>query len=686
LGKKQGDAVKPAKLFFVIFCLCLSTLFIDAQPATEDAAVELPLRRIALFSSGIAYVEHAGPVGQGSGSEIRLTFDADALNDVLQSLTVNDPSSASPSVRYAAENSLWRTLRSFRIDLSGMPGLGEILNGLRGEELEVSIPNPVRGRIVAVEYRPQGTEAWLVLAASHGIQTIAVSSIVSFRFIDERLNLDLHRSLDTIMASQNDDSRTLLLSLDTPEGSAGSRTVLVSYVLPAPVWKVSYRLDLSGTAPFLQAWAIVDNDSNTDWDNVELSLVIGRPVSFIQNLYAPFRLSRPVLPLSIAGLAEGRTHEAGDAEFAKQNDSLSSMAFSAPQGVPAPASAMQRSVMERQDSPRTLVRSTAENAEAKASGDQFLFTFKNPITLAQRQSTMLPLVQGNVRAERTLLFSGVRSSNGATIHPELAAELTNTSGMRLPAGPITVYDAGIFAGNALIEFFPENEKRFITFGEDMSVTGNVLPSTLRVVSTVSIANGIMTINRRLIHEKVYRIRNASDDPKTIVIEHPITAGAELSVPESSSERTAGLYRFSRNLPARDILSFTVREETPLSERITLGTLQSDILLSYASNQEIPEQVRAVLTQAIELKRAADEAASIQNQLEVRHSRLIAEQDRVRSNVQTVGSDNPQGQEFLLRLIALDGDIDAVSAEIIEAEREVERTRRAYEDYVSVIRI
>ena len=701
--------------FFTVFCLAFSGFFAHAQAAQEwgrgaaapaaaapqhGSPPELPLRRIALFSSGIAHFEHSGTIAPSASgpTEILLSFDAGAVNDVLKSLVINDPASRSPSVRYDSENTLWRTLRSLRIDLSGMPGIVEILNGQRGAELEVFAPAPIRGRILGVEhgpsaivrqmhgFPPSSDEARLSLVTPQGIRLISINDIASFRFIDERINADLTRALDLILASQDDGTRNLTVTLDGRE----SREVFLSYVIPAPVWKVSYRLDLSGETPFLQGWAIVDNDSDTDWQDVELSLVIGRPVSFIQNLFPPHHVFRPMLPLSIAGIAEGRAHEGGwdiaaerqgrmmlrAAPEAEMMVMMDQAQFAAPRAA-APAAPMPAAA---------VAGGVVQTAEAAAAGDQFLFTLPNPVTLDRRQSAMLPLVEGTVQAERTLIFSGARAASGATIHPEIGVELTNTSGMKLPAGPITVYDGGIFAGNALIDFFPEGDRRFITFGEDLSVTGNVTTSAARHITAVSISGGVMTISRRQSHERVYTIRNASDEARRIVIEHPLTRGAELVEPAAADDRTAALYRFNRNLAARETLTFTVREETPISERITLTHLRPDTFLSFATNQEIPANVRAVLNRAIELRRIADEAAAAQNQLVSQRTWLISEQERTRRNLEAVGIQSPQGQEFLGRLVALDNDIAGMTVRIEEAAQETQRTRREYENFLATINI
>ena len=61
----------------------------SASPAQET---DLPLRRIALLSSGVGYFEHSGVVGGSvdamatAPAEILLRFDAAAVNDALKSL------------------------------------------------------------------------------------------------------------------------------------------------------------------------------------------------------------------------------------------------------------------------------------------------------------------------------------------------------------------------------------------------------------------------------------------------------------------------------------------------------------------------------------------------------------------------------------------------------------------------
>jgi outer membrane murein-binding lipoprotein Lpp len=327
-----------------------------------------------------------------------------------------------------------------------------------------------------------------------------------------------------------------------------------------------------------------------------------------------------------------------------------------------------------------------ETASGRAAGDQFEFTLKNPVTLDRRQSAMLPLVEGSIKAEKILIFSGARALGGATINPAISAELVNTSGMKLPAGPITVYEGGTYAGDALIEFFPENEKRLISYGEDLSVGGSVASSGTRFITAANISGGVMTITRRQSYDKVYTIKNVSSQIKKLIIEHPITSGSELVEPKEADDRTASLYRFIMDLPANETITFTVREETPVYERITLAQLRADTFLSYASNQEIPANVREVFAKAIELKKVADDAAAAQSRLETQMTRLTSDQDRIRRNLEAAGNQTPQGQEYLKRMAALDDEIDDLKKQIEAAMQETQRARAEYDSYLATVKI
>ncbi|MDL2286898.1 DUF4139 domain-containing protein, partial [Desulfococcaceae bacterium OttesenSCG-928-F15] len=646
-----------------------------AFSAQTDQDTDIPVKRIALFSSGVGFFEHSGKLA-GSAT-LPLPFSVEALNDVLKSLIVHDPGTKSPLLTYPSEETLERTLKSLKIDLSGNPGLPQILAHLRGAELEVISSEKITGRILGVESRTlrdrdgfMREEAFLSLSTKSGIRMIALSEISSFNFTDSKIGQDLNRALDLILSSRDDKTRNLFLHLpgDT------NREVSFAYVIPAPVWKVSYRLDLSRQNPLLQGWAIVENVGDTDWENVELSLVTGRPVSFIQNLYQPYHLSRPVIPLSIAGYAEATTFDSGYETL--ESEIAFSMADEMPRKV------MMRS-MAKAAAPDAIPMgsNSYETATGSAVGDQFSFTVKRPVNLPRQQSAMIPMVEAKLEARKLSVFSGAKAFSGQNSHPSLCAELVNTTGMKLPAGPITVFDGGTYAGDALIEFLPEKEKRLIAFGEDLSVTGSMGASSRQEISKVLISKGAMILSRKNIYGKKYTFKNASTTDRKLMVEHPFIQNAKLSKPAKYDEKTGSLYRFTMALAAGKEMVFEVLEEMIVTENISLTQMNLNTLLSYSRNKEIPANVRTAFETAMGLKRAVDSDEAHLKRIQTRRDDKITNQDRIRKNLEAAGNTTSQGKEYLKRLAEEDQAIDQMELEIEAAKKKLEASKKAYEKYL-----
>jgi hypothetical protein len=669
--------MKNKIIFFTLFAF---TACLWAQGLQEN---NIPLKKVVILTSGLAYYEHSGSINGQAG--VNLPFKLETVNDALKTLVISDPSSSNPSVTYQSSNTLIQTLRSLNIDLSDMPGIAAILSKLIGAEIEIASPTAYTGRITSVEYRQimnangmMTNEPWLILRTKDGLLSFNIKDISSIKFKDSAIEKDLDRALDLIAASRNTLSRQLLVNLP----GSGRRNVSISYVIPSPVWKVSYRLDLGASKPLFQGWAIIDNDSDTDWNNIELSLVAGRPASFIQELYPPYYVYRPVLPLSIAGAAPAASYETSAYMAADEAEMQSKQRADYDYGMGRERAAAEPSPSAPRasgGSSSNLTGGVVDTAGGNNAGGQFEFTIKNPVSLNRRMSAMFPLVESTLEARKLLIYSGTGR------FPRLGAELTNTSKMKLPAGPITVYDGGVYAGDALIEFWNENEKRLISFGEDLSVTASTGNTSTNVISKVNVSQGFMTITRLLNYIKTYTFINSGSEQKLLVTEHTKTSNTELVSPKAD-EQTTSAYRFNVTLAANKQTVLTVTEQRPISERITLLPLRLDSLISYSSNQEIPANVRQAFAKAVELKRACDAADLSVREITDRRERLVSDQDRIRKNLEAAGNQTQQGQEYLRRLVSLDAEIDAIASELQKANANAKAAKDAYEKYLAELNL
>src|SRR5690606_23229956 len=75
------------------------------------------------------------------------------INDILKSLVLIDLDGGRiGGVTYPSQDPLEKTLRSFQVDIAGNPGLGDLLNQLRGSRVTItSQAERVAGTILGVE-------------------------------------------------------------------------------------------------------------------------------------------------------------------------------------------------------------------------------------------------------------------------------------------------------------------------------------------------------------------------------------------------------------------------------------------------------------------------------------------------------------------------------------------------------
>lgn len=283
-----------------------------AVSAQSPAVTVLPITRVVLYKSGIGFFEHLATV---TGNQaLAVQFTGDQLDDVLKSLTAVDLGNGRVAgISYDSPTPSERRLRALRVPLTPDATSIELLQALRGARVEVRTGNGVAttGRVLQAERRTraQGDGAaaeqdeLTVVSDAGEIATLEIGRTTRVRIVDADLRQDVGRYLD--IASTNSDRSQRRVVLSTV--GTGSRQVLVSYVGEAAVWKTTYRLVFPATgerAPVLQGWALVDNVSASDWNDVELSLVAGAPQAFRQTLSAPLFVTRPLVPLAAAsGLA-----------------------------------------------------------------------------------------------------------------------------------------------------------------------------------------------------------------------------------------------------------------------------------------------------------------------------------------------------------------------------------------------
>ncbi len=642
----------------------LSPVFILAMAASLPGA-DLPIREVILYKHGVGFFERAGKLE--AGDTARIDFKADDMNDVLKSLTITDRSGGKISgVRYDASEPLEERLKNFPFAVGAGSTLAAFLDQMKGARIELKqYTRPgvaaeviegviVSGRVVKSGEKSADVESITLLTDSGEMRTYDLASASSIKFTDAKLQGLLKDYLSVLNGARSKDRRSVYID----SIGAAARDLVASYMTPSPVWKSSYRLLFPQQGePTLEGWAIVDNTSGDDWNGVRLSVVSGRPISFITQLYAPKYVTRPnaeladnlaAAPMVFDGPVNGRL-AAREEQYAKK------FAPPAPSGAvgglidPSEKDALLYRpgaglTMAQQQNPvtRSGRSSFASTAESRDVGDLFEYSFSSPVTVKKGESAMLPFLQQKVGARKLLIY---REEFG--VNPQNAAEVTNSTGKTLDGGPITVYDAGSYAGEALVETVKAGDKRLISYGVDLGTRITTkFDSSRNVVREIHANRGNLTSKYAMEEVRTFTIKNVDAKAKTLIIEHPQRQGYKLLEPAKASETTANANRFEVKLAASATDTFVLREERVYDQTVSVTSMTPDTISVWLENKVLSAAGRRQMEQIAAKKRdiANNEMAIAETTGSI--NQLTQDQTRFRANIQSLN--NVKNQQDLVQ--------------------------------------
>lgn len=682
-----------------------------ALVTTVGADPALPIRNVVMFSSGVGYFQRSGRV-DGTAT-IPLQFRIDQVNDILKSLVILDPAGNVKPVTYTTKDSLGQRLQAVGLQLDGEETLGSVLRHFQGARVRVFMgAETIEGRILSVSIKTikiPGKEdsvtqqEVLNLMTEGGLRAVPLDQVTQIKLLDERLDAQLRESLALLAGGLDDQKRTVELHF----GGNAAREVRAGYLQEMPVWKTSYRLVLDAKQkPFLQGWANVENTTDEDWNEVRLSLVSGRPISFIQDLYQPLYIPRPVVAPQVIGSPNPQTYGEALNESAapeapptnapkpstvlgrqRKTDRAADMGGAArgpmgPAGIVEGLADSVNGLMVNGPTSDQLARNVAQ-AQGAERGELFEYAIRQPVTLPKQQAAMVPIIGDTIEGEAVSIYD---PDSDAT-HALNGFRLKNNTGLHLSGGPITVFRDGTYAGDGQINNVQPDETRLISYAVDLDlVVDRKGPNYDQQTVSLSEKNGVLVISRKQRNARLYTFRNKSDRAKSVIVQQTIEPAFNLVEPKEPYEKTPTAYRFKVEVPAKKTVEYHVTTERPLSETVALLDMDINALISYTKNAQASDKLKAALGQVVVLRR---KVIDLQTQRSVAENELNAinqEQSRIRQNMGQLDRNSTLYQQYVKKLTDQETRVDQLQTEITRlraAEVEAQKELRAYVDTVTV---
>jgi hypothetical protein len=723
----------------------------STPPANQaDSAARLPVTRVILYKNGVGYFEHAGHV-RGS-QDVNVDFTTAQLNDVLKSLTVLDLGKGRiTGVSYNSNAPLAKRLGSLHLPVGENPTTAQFLDALRGARLEVkSGSESATGRLLSIDEREipiKGDQKITVdqisiVSDSGEVRVFDMTPGTSVRVAEKEVNEEVGKYLGLVASTRDQDLRRMTIST----AGDGERDLLVSYISEVPVWKSTYRIVIPNDGkPLLQGWAIVDNTVGEDWRNVELALVAGAPQSFVQELSQPYYTRRPVIPLPENALLTPQTHEATLEEQSEVVNGQLREPTRIPAGVvggvpggvaggssggPVQGNFDRLENYAKVKEPQRLSgkgagigggvgygpgtgggtgggafhgsterlglgpNSAAEMADSLEGatstaqthdlGDLFEYKLKDRVTIRKNQSALVPILQSRIDAEKVSVWNPSESS------VLRALWVNNTSDLTLDGGSFNVLEGEAFAGEGLMDPIKPGEKRILSYAADLGVLVDAKQKAENQhVTKVIIAHGTMTQMTQERQENTYTIRNRDAAARTVVIEHPASAGWKLTDDQTPAESSASFHRFRLSVEPKKTTTLTVKEYRPIQNSYQLTNVTDDQIKYFLVQKMIDIETERVLRKVILQK---NDIAQLDATIAGRRTQISGisdDQQRVRENMKALkGSAEEKAlvERYVKELNEQEDRMQSLRHEITDLQQKRESAQKTLNETVEALQM
>lgn len=654
----------------------LLSLSVGVGSAQEPDGGVPPVREVVLSSAGLAEYTRVVEADRLIDGQERLSIptrlaDVDdalksflALGDGVQGVELRLPSSAVVADVFAGLPFQPEDVQSMDRLLSRLPGAQIVLRVLGEGEQE---PRTITGRVMGVttpDTCPEGEvckAVVLVRTDAGGLERITLDDGVQVSLEDSSSLAAVDRGLEALSKDGSPNNRIIEATIrTTPE----SGPVFLSTVLAAPIWKTAYRASVGseGSVVF-QAWAVVENATQEDWEDVRLTLASGSPRTLHADLYARQYGARERVQ---TGAASG----AGKMAFAR---ALSAdMVAEQAQPMPAPYGGM-------------------ADLEVAQSGDDALvgarFTLPDPVSIKSGEVLSLPFLAGGLDSAAVAYANLATLSDGTAMVPlPMALDVRNPTDARLPAGVLTVYEEGVgFAGDTQVPVLEPGDTHTLVFSQDSGAKIAQSISTQHPIRGIATGEGVLRITMETITTRTVRVAAPEKEGVRAVLDYPKVGQESVRTvgAEGRGTRVNGgveVLRFSHDVAAGETWTFETVSTVPESTQWVVGDIGDAQLLALASRAP-DAQTRAWIERAVELRGAVFSAEQAIKDAQNRRDQMVSDQDRRRSMVESLASGTPAHDRFLGEILEAEDMIAALSAEKERQQAELTSARAAFADHV-----
>jgi len=636
--------------------------------------MSLPVKRMVLYKHGVGFIERGESI---SGNEpIKLNFKRDTMDDILKSLCIFDMGKGRVTgVSYETGEDISVLLAEKAIQVPDQQALIGLFRQLKGYDVKLETPHgDVEGTVVGtqegktVTLDPQPATAQQIVPNSPmstvkdfvimkdktgNISAVDIEKIMKFHILDPEASADLDFFLDAVTSIRKKNNKAVTIFLE-----GGDHDLKVSYIMAMPSWRVSYRLAFDKKETILQGWGIIDNKLDEDLKDIRLSLVAGKPISFIYDIYTPRIVPRPIVreevrtvsaPVELEGGME-QLEDAGEMESEVAEESYDEDAkydrVCKSEAAPCkPKAAMhgfgggsRAADTASVTTGEMFQRSQAVQTKTVEMGEFFKYDIDTPVTVKRGQSAMVPILQCPITCIKEHIYNNEKMPK----NPVVTMKVKNDTGAVLERGPILVLDDGTYVGEAILPYTTVGSENNVAYSVDLGVTVNEKYNSGSELKVIRISNRYFQKEHLEWKECEYEVQNKKKDNIDLVIEHRKSDyKIDEEVTKKPTDTTESFYRWKFKLDGKTSSKFKVREVTTRIYSEYIRSCGIETVQYYLNNNYITKRNFADVKTIIDLQQEINRVNQEINSLNTERSRITEEQTRLRNNLGALGGSNQE---------------------------------------------
>ena len=660
------------------------------KKGTTNTKVEFGTTHVTLYDCGLAQIERQAAI-QGESS-LTISVEQAHVDDLLASLVLaTDGSVKVKSVKFPGMQNLGQTVASSSFaasmlddsesleipsDIVGyaraLVGTKVVITGKDGSKVEGTVLDAVVLGTGDDEdddtsdngHTPEKSGPLMVIVTSKGgLRWIPLSGVLEVAPVS-KLEAAAIKSFSSALGKASGFTETTLEFETAPESKG---TLAASYIRQSPVWRMLYKTTVEADKVFLEAWAVVYNDTPEDWEDVSMTLVAGMPTSYVLSVASPRYVHREVIE------APGKWGEMAPQLGAQTPDSLlydwdiyhagaygfgglGTIGYGGGGGGGVGYGSGHGSIgyggiSEKSSSLIKVGESAAEETMvAEVEQEISTYTSMSTVSLPSGTTSLVPLVRRELPGQS---FTQLVDGGGV----ETCLRMENTTGLVLQPGMSSFYEDGRFRGQDELDRVEPADVRVLCYGHDPDVSFKRELKYKEIHTALEWRDKQLWVHTLRTTMKDYTVENFAGQVRhlAIPISHikngRVVTPSELVTTDSDTNK---LHIFS--IAPRSEMKKKIVVEEGVMKRVYLTTASFDKLLESA---DLPE----------ENKKFLESARVILVKKEKIEEEIVAKRHLISKNEETITFQT----DLLSKVPKTDGKskaVDTMLKEIMQAKKQI----------------